>query len=85
MVDILIEKLYNITMTKGGNMKKKNTETKKGIMVYVHPEISQQIKLLAVLLDTSVSALTEEAYKLILEKYSDLFEKKGLKIHVGQE
>ena len=66
-------------------MKKKNTIKKKGIMVYVNPEISQQIKLLAVLLDTSVSALTEEAYKVILEKYSDLLEKKGLKVDVGQE
>ena len=60
-------------------------KTRKKIMITVPDDLSVKVKILAAIMDTNVSALTEEAYKLLIEKYSELLEKKGVKIDVGQE
>ena len=44
---------------------------KKVLMLYLDPAISKRLKIMAAVHDTSVQALAEESFDMILEKYED--------------
>ncbi len=51
----------------------------------VSEDLSVKVRILAATLDANASALTEESYELLIEKYSELFENKGVRLEEAQE
>ena len=49
---------------------------KEQVLITVPAKLSVGVKILAAIMDTNVSVLTEEAHKLLIEKYSELLEKR---------